>query len=75
MRRKRGHFDVADILVRYHADVNALDDHGTAPALMEACHARPWNSQPDEKIIRQDGYVTFSAELPIGAIHCRLAHK
>ena len=35
-----GHFDVADILLRYHADVHALDNQGTT-ALMEACHAGP----------------------------------
>jgi ankyrin repeat protein len=46
-----GHFDVADILLRCHADVNALDNNGTT-ALMEACHPGPWKSDPAEEIIQ-----------------------
>lgn len=46
-----GHFDVADVLVRYHSDVNALDNRGRN-ALMEACHAGPWKSEPAEAIIQ-----------------------
>jgi ankyrin repeat protein len=46
-----GHFDVVDILLRYHSDVNALDNHGRT-ALMEACHAGPWKSEPAEEIIQ-----------------------
>lgn len=46
-----GHCDVADILLRYHADVNALDNHG-GTALMEACHAGPWKSEPAEETIQ-----------------------
>ena len=34
-----GHVAVVDVLLRYHADVNALDNRGTT-ALMEACHWR-----------------------------------
>jgi ankyrin repeat protein len=46
-----GHFDVADTLLRYHADVNALDQRGST-ALMEACHAGPWKSEPAEDIVQ-----------------------
>jgi ankyrin repeat protein len=46
-----GHLDVVDILLRYHADVNALDSRGRT-ALMEACHAGPWKSEPAEEIIQ-----------------------
>src|SRR6266849_6867008 len=46
-----GHFDVVDVLLRYHSDVNALDIHG-GTALMEACHAGPWKSEPAEEIIQ-----------------------
>jgi ankyrin repeat protein len=46
-----GHFDVADLLLRYHADVNALDNRGGS-ALMKACHAGPWKSEPAEEIIQ-----------------------
>jgi ankyrin repeat protein len=45
------HFDVADILLRYHADVNARDNRGRT-ALVEACHAGPWKSEPAEEIIQ-----------------------
>src|SRR5688572_7609569 len=38
-----GHLDVIEVLLRYHANVNALDNHGRT-ALMEACHAGPWKS-------------------------------
>jgi ankyrin repeat protein len=46
-----GHFDVAAVLLRYHADVNALDHQGRT-ALMEACHAGPWKAEPAEEIIQ-----------------------
>ena len=46
-----GHVNVADILLRYHADVNALDNRG-GTALMEACHGGPWKSEPAEAIIQ-----------------------
>lgn len=46
-----GHFEVADVLLRYHSDVNAIDHHGTT-ALVEACHAGPWKSKPAEDIIQ-----------------------
>jgi ankyrin repeat protein len=46
-----GRFDVAEVLLRYHADVNALDNHGSTP-LMEASHSGPWKSQPAEDIIQ-----------------------
>jgi ankyrin repeat protein len=46
-----GHFDVVDTLLRYHADVNALDNRG-GTVLMEACHAGPWKSEPVEEIIQ-----------------------
>jgi ankyrin repeat protein len=48
---RAGHFDVVDVLLRYHADVNARDDRD-ATALMEACHAGPWKSEPAETIIQ-----------------------
>jgi ankyrin repeat protein len=48
---RAGHFDVADILVRHHADVNALDNRG-GTALMEACHGGPWKFEPAEEIIQ-----------------------
>ena len=46
-----GHFDVVDILLRYHSDVNALDNRG-GTALMEACHGGPWKLEPAEEIIQ-----------------------
>jgi ankyrin repeat protein len=46
-----GHFDVADVLIRYHSDVNALDHRGGS-ALMEASHGGPWKSEPAEEIIQ-----------------------
>src|SRR4029077_5682065 len=46
-----GHLDVAEILLRYHADVNALDNRG-GTARMEACHGGPWKSEPAEEIIQ-----------------------
>src|SRR5579864_1228761 len=46
-----GHFDVADVLLRYHSDVNALDNRG-GTALLEASHAGPWKSEPAEDIVR-----------------------
>lgn len=46
-----GHFDVVEVLRRYHADVNALDGRGETP-LMAACHAGPWKSNPSEEVIQ-----------------------
>jgi ankyrin repeat protein len=46
-----GHFDVVDVLVRYHSDVNALDIRG-GTVLMEACHAGPWKSERSDEIIQ-----------------------
>ncbi len=46
-----GHRDVADVLLRYHTDVNAQDSHGTT-ALIEACHGGPWKLEPAEDIIQ-----------------------
>lgn len=48
---RAGHYDLADVLLRYHADVNARDSNGKTP-LIEACHGGPWKPEPDEKIIR-----------------------
>ncbi len=48
---RAGHIDVVDILLRYHADVNARDGHG-GTALMEACHGGPWKSGPAEDVIQ-----------------------
>ena len=48
---RAGHFDVVDVLLRYHSDVNALDNRGRT-ALMEACHGGPWKSEPAEEIIQ-----------------------
>jgi serine/threonine-protein phosphatase 6 regulatory ankyrin repeat subunit B len=46
-----GHVDVAEVLLRYHSDVNARDNRGVN-ALTEACHAGPWKSEPAEEIIQ-----------------------
>jgi ankyrin repeat protein len=46
-----GHFDVVDVLLRYHSDVNAQDNRGRT-ALMEACHGGPWKFEPVEEIIQ-----------------------
>jgi ankyrin repeat protein len=46
-----GHVDVVDVLLGYHADVNALDNRGST-ALMQACHVGPWKSEPAEGIIQ-----------------------
>jgi ankyrin repeat protein len=46
-----GHFDVAEVLLRHHSDVNARDNQGSTP-LMEACHPGPWKSEPAEDIIQ-----------------------
>ena len=51
MRRERGTSTLAEILLRYHSDVNARDNRGST-ALMEACHAGPWKSEPAEDIIQ-----------------------
>ncbi len=48
---RAGHIDVVDILLRYHADVNARDSRG-GTALMEACHGGPWKSGPAEDVIQ-----------------------
>jgi ankyrin repeat protein len=48
---RAGHFDVADLLLRYQAEVNTLDNRGSS-ALMEACHGGPWKSGPSEEIIQ-----------------------
>lgn len=46
-----GYVEVADVLVRYHSDVNARDNRGRT-ALTEACHGGPWKSEPTEAIIQ-----------------------
>ncbi|MEQ9587974.1 MAG: ankyrin repeat domain-containing protein [Parvibaculaceae bacterium] len=46
-----GHCDIADVLLRYQADVNAFDNQGST-ALMKACHAGPWKSEPAEELIQ-----------------------
>jgi ankyrin repeat protein len=46
-----GHLHVADLLVRYHADVNAVDNDGMTP-IMQACHAGPWKSTPADDIVQ-----------------------
>jgi ankyrin repeat protein len=46
-----GRAEVVDILLRYHADVNARDNRG-GTALLEACHAGPWKSEPAEEIVQ-----------------------
>lgn len=45
-----GYADVAAVLLRYQADVNAVDDRGST-ALMEACHAGPWKDEPADDIV------------------------
>ena len=49
---RAGHIDVVDVLLRYHADVNARDNRG-GTALMEACHGGPWKFEPAEDIIQR----------------------
>ena len=46
-----GRLDVAEVLLRYPCDVNALDQRG-ATALMEASHGGPWKPGPDQEIIQ-----------------------
>ena len=46
-----GHRDVVEILLRYHSDVNALDNRGRT-ALLEASHGGPWKFEPAEDIIQ-----------------------
>lgn len=46
-----GHFEVAHVLLRRHADVNAVDNDGMT-SLMEACHTGPWKAEPAEDIIQ-----------------------
>ena len=48
---RAGHIDVVDVLLRYHSDVNAVDNRGST-ALFEACHAGPWKFEPAEEIIQ-----------------------
>ena len=48
---RAGHYDIAALLLRYHADVNARDDKGRT-ALIEACHGGPWKIEPAEEIIQ-----------------------
>ena len=48
---RAGHIGVVNVLLRYHSDVNALDNRGRT-ALMEACHGGPWRFEPAEEIIR-----------------------
>jgi ankyrin repeat protein len=48
---RSGHRDVVEILLRYHSDVNALDNRSRT-ALMEACHGGPWKFEPAEDIIQ-----------------------
>jgi ankyrin repeat protein len=49
---RAGHFDVVDILLRHHSDVNARDNRGST-ALMEACHGGPWKFEPAEEVIQR----------------------
>jgi ankyrin repeat protein len=48
---RSGHRDVVEILLRYHSDVNALDNRSRT-ALLEACHGGPWKFEPAEDIIQ-----------------------
>ena len=49
---RAGHLDVVDILLRYHADMNVLDNRGRT-ALIVACHAGPWKLEPAEEVIQR----------------------
>jgi ankyrin repeat protein len=48
---RAGQYEVADLLLRHGADVNACDRKGRT-ALIEACHAGPWKPKPAEEIIQ-----------------------
>lgn len=48
---RAGHHDVVDVLLRYHADVDARDNRNRT-ALIEACHGGPWKPEPAEQIIQ-----------------------
>ena len=48
---RAGNIDVVDVLLRFHADVNALDNRGRS-ALLEASHGGPWKFEPAENIIQ-----------------------
>ncbi|HIF01166.1 MAG TPA: ankyrin repeat domain-containing protein [Planctomycetes bacterium] len=47
---RTGCYDVADMLLRYGADVNACNDKG-GTALTEACHGGPWKEESAEDVI------------------------
>jgi ankyrin repeat protein len=49
---RAGFVDVVDVLLRHHADVNALDNRGRS-ALMEACHGGPWKHEPADEIVQR----------------------
>ncbi|MCA9070852.1 MAG: ankyrin repeat domain-containing protein [Planctomycetaceae bacterium] len=46
-----GHAGVAEVFLRYGADVNAKDQRGRTP-LVEACHGGPWKPGPEEKVVK-----------------------
>jgi ankyrin repeat protein len=48
---RSGHRDVVELLLRYHSDVNALDNRSRT-ALMEACHGGPWKFEPADDVIQ-----------------------
>jgi ankyrin repeat protein len=48
---RSGHREVVEILLRYHSDVNTLDNRGRT-ALLEACHGGPWKFEPAEDVIQ-----------------------
>jgi ankyrin repeat protein len=48
---RAGYYDVANVLLRCGADVNARDRQGNT-ALIEACHGGPWKPQADDQIVQ-----------------------
>ena len=65
------HLEVAKLLVKFEADVNATD-HDGGTALIEACHAGPWKEQPAHGIINllleQGAAVNLHAAAAMGRV-------